>query len=82
MMQITAREANQRFSQILALVEAGEQVVVTKHGRAVMVMTPYRPPALTKERQAAIDHAIAVMDEPVEIEGEFRTFTREEMHER
>jgi hypothetical protein len=46
------------------------------------VMSPYRPPVLAHERQAAIDRAIAVMDEPIEIVGEFRAFSRDEMHER
>jgi prevent-host-death family protein len=82
MMQVTAREANQRFSEVLSAVETGEQVIITKHGRPVAVMSPYRLPALAPDRQAAIDHAIAVMDEPIDIKGEFRAFSRDEMHER
>jgi len=82
MRQITARDANQRFSEILSAVETGEEVTITKHGRPVAVMSPYRPPALTPERQAAIDRAIAIMDEPVVLKGEFRGYSRDEMHER
>jgi prevent-host-death family protein len=81
MKQITAREANQRFSEILSAVETGDEIIVTKHGRPVAVISPYRPTLLTPERRAAIDHAIAVMDEPVVIDAGFRAFTREEMHE-
>jgi len=80
MKQITAREANQRFSEILSAVEAGEEVVITKHGHPVARMFPYRPTLLTPERLAAIDHAIAVMDEPLTTDAEFRAFTRDEMH--
>jgi prevent-host-death family protein len=40
--QITAREANQRFSEVLAKVERGGQgFVVTKHGRPVARILPF-----------------------------------------
>lgn len=81
MKQVTAREANQRFSEVLSAVETGELVIITKHGRPVAVMSPYRLPALTPERQADIDRVIAVMDEEVEIRGKVRRFSRDEMHE-
>ena len=81
MKHITARDANQRFAEMLAAVEAGERVVITKRGRPVAVISPYRT-ELTPERQAAIERMIASMDEPARLKGGFRTFTREEMHER
>lgn len=81
MKRVTAREANQRFAQVLSSVEAGEQVVVTKRGKPVAVISPYRA-ELTEERKAAIDQLMAIMDEPVELGAPFRTFTRDEMHER
>ena len=81
MKQVTAREANQQFAKILSAVAAGEQVVISKHGKPVAVMSPYRP-ALDAERQEAIEHLKAVMDEPVQLGAPFRTFTRDEMHER
>jgi prevent-host-death family protein len=81
MKRVTAREANQRFAQILSNVEAGEQVVVTKRGKPVAVISPYRE-RLTEERRAAIERMIASMDDPVELGAPFRTFTRDEMHER
>ncbi len=80
MRKVTAREANQRFAAILTAVERGENVLITKRGEPVAVMLRYHPTALTSERRALIDRAIAVMDEPVEITGEFRAFTRDEMH--
>ena len=81
MRRVTAREANQRFSEVLSAVETGEQVVITKRGRPVALMSPYPAEALAAERQAAIDRMIAAMNEPVTLRGGFRTFTREEMHE-
>jgi prevent-host-death family protein len=81
MRRVTAREANQRFSKVLSAVETGEQVVITKRGRPVALMSPYPAEALAAERQAAIDRMIAAMNEPVTLRGGFRTFTRDEMHE-
>ena len=80
MRHVTAREANQGFARLLSSVEGGEQVVITKRGRPVAVVSPYRPD-LSEERKAAIERMIASMDEPVELGAPFRTFTRDEMHE-
>jgi hypothetical protein len=55
---------------------------LSRQNRLERVMSPYRPPALARERQAAIDRALTVMDEPIELVGEFRGFSRDEMHER
>lgn len=47
-METTARELNQHTAQVLARVEAGETVTVTKSGRPVAVLRPYGqedPPA-------------------------------------
>jgi hypothetical protein len=41
----------------------------------------YRPPRLTQERQAAIDHAIEVMAQGLSWGAALRGFTRDEMHE-
>ena len=42
-MEATIRELNQRTAQVLARVEAGETVTVTKNGRPVAVLRPYGP---------------------------------------
>jgi hypothetical protein len=55
---------------------------IRRHGGTPPNLSPYHSPLVANERQAAIDHAIAVMDEPVEMVGEFRAFSRDEMHER
>jgi len=81
MRQVTARNANQHFAQVLSSVESGEQVVITKHGRPVAVMSPY-PGESIVDRKAAVARLIAMMNEPVELHGPFQTYTRDEMHER
>jgi prevent-host-death family protein len=79
---VTARQANHEFSELLARVERGEEVLITKRGKPVALLCRYRPPLLTPERQAAIDHAIAVMAQGLPWGAALRAFTRDEMHER
>ena len=81
MRQVSAREANQHFAKVLSAVEAGEQVVISKRGKPVAVMSPYRSRS-DAEHHAAVERLKAVMDEPVKLRAPFRTFTRDEMHER
>ena len=81
MRHVTAREANQHFARILSAVEGGEEVVISKRGKPVAVMSPYKP-ALDAEHRAAVEHLKAVMNEPVKLGAPFRIFTRDEMHER
>jgi prevent-host-death family protein len=40
MREITVREANQNFSQVIAAAERGETIVVTKNGRPVAKISP------------------------------------------
>jgi prevent-host-death family protein len=77
----TAREANHRLSSLLARVEKGEEIVITRHGQPVAVLSPYRAPGTTAERQAAIEHAMAMMAKGLPWGDAFRTFSRDEMHE-
>jgi prevent-host-death family protein len=61
MKTVSARQANRDFSELLSRVERGEEILVTKRSKPVALLSPYHPPRLTPERQAAIDHAIEVM---------------------
>jgi prevent-host-death family protein len=81
MKSVSARQANQGFSELLAAVEGGEEVVITKHGRPVAVLSPFHATVLTAERQAAIDHATSLMAKGLPWRGKLRTFTRDEMHD-
>jgi len=40
MREMTVRETNQNFSQVIAAAERGETMVVTKNGRPVAKITP------------------------------------------
>jgi prevent-host-death family protein len=76
---VTAREANQAFSQILRDAEEGESLVITRRGRPVALLAPYQAPD-SRERELAIEHIVALMREGLPIGG--HRFTRGEMHER
>jgi prevent-host-death family protein len=52
MREITVREANQNFSQVIAAAERGETIVVTKNGRPVAKITPQ-----PQDREPSIDAA-------------------------
>jgi prevent-host-death family protein len=41
--EIGAFEANNNLGQLLDLVEQGEEVVITRHGKAVARLVPVRP---------------------------------------
>jgi prevent-host-death family protein len=38
--RVTATEANRNFSSLLRRVRAGEEVAITSHGKAVVIMKP------------------------------------------
>lgn len=79
MRSITARMANQAFSQILRDVENGDTVVVTHRGKPVAVMAPYQQ-LDAAAREQAIERIVRLMREGLPLGG--RRFTRDEMHER
>ena len=82
MKTVSARQANHEFSELLSRAERGEEVLITKHGKPVAMLSPYRPPAMTAERRQAIQHAIDVMRKGLPWGDALRHFTRDEMHER
>lgn len=46
-------EAKQRFSELIAAVEAGEEVRITRHGREVVRMLPVQRRPMIDEAQIA-----------------------------
>ena len=78
MRSVTAREANRAFSQILKQAEGGDRIVITRRGRPVAVIGPYRA-AIEPARERAIERAVALMRKGLSLGG--RRLTRDEMHE-
>ena len=42
MRSVSAREANQQFARILGEAASGEEIVITRRGKPVAVLAPYR----------------------------------------
>jgi prevent-host-death family protein len=82
MKTVSARQANHEFSDLLSRVERGEEILITKRGKPVAVLGPYRPPLMNAERKRAIQHAINVMSKGLPWGDTLQGFKREEMHER
>ena len=82
MKTVSARQANQEFSTLLARAERGEETIITKRNKPVAVISPYRLPAMTAERKKAIRHAINVMHKGLHWRDALSKFTRDEMHDR
>jgi len=82
MKTVSARQANHEFSDLLSRVERGEEILITKRNKPVGVLSPYRPPLMTPERENAIQRAIDVMGKGLSWGHTPRRFRREEMRER
>ena len=79
MRKVGAREANQRFSELLREAESGKDITITRNGKPVALLSPIRAQKSDKARQKAIDEMVAAMRKGLNFGG--RRFTRDEMHE-
>jgi prevent-host-death family protein len=77
MRSVSARDANRQFARILGEAASGEEIVITRRGRPVAVLAPYRRAPLTPEQEAAIEDAARMMKRGL-VRGA-RRFTRDEM---
>ena len=80
MKTVSAREANQHFSKLLAEVEAGREVIITKYGKPVAKLGRVTPKEDTPERRAAIEKMIARMQQGYDLGGV--KIDREEIYDR
>jgi prevent-host-death family protein len=80
MKHVTAREANQRFSKLLAEVATGGEVVITRHGKPVARLVPVAGATQSRQRAAAIRRMVQAMKRGVDLGG--LRFQRDELYER
>ena len=72
---ISASEANQRFSELLRAVAAGDSFTVTSRGRPVACIAPYK----RIDRRIAVERLLDHVDQmPVRIAGSWR---REDLYD-
>lgn len=76
---VGAREANQKFSKLLAEVEAGRIVTVTRRGKPIVRLVPVSD-RTDPDRARAAARLREAFSGGMRLGG--RRFTRDEMHER
>jgi prevent-host-death family protein len=61
---VGAYEAKTHFSELLAQVEAGQEITITKHGTPVAKLVPAKRKHTQEERRAAIERILNRKDGP------------------
>jgi prevent-host-death family protein len=80
MKQVTARDANQQFSKLLAEVAGGREILITRHGRPVARFVPVSTHQESAERASAIKRLRARMKRGLSLGG--AKFNRGELYDR
>ena len=80
MKSVSAREANQGFSKLLAEAAGGEEIVITRRGKPVAKLVPIGTAKSDEKRERAIERMMERMRRGLDL-GD-RKFTRDEMHQR
>lgn len=79
MKQVSARDANQRFSKLLAEVAGGREIVITRHGKPVARLVPVSAERASAERAAAVKRLRARMKRGLSLGG--AKFNRDELYD-
>ena len=74
---MSARQANQRFSELLGRAERGQTTLITKRGKPVAQLTPVRQ---TQAREATKARLMRLLEEGAALGGE--TFDRDALYDR
>lgn len=81
MRTVSLREANQQFSRLIASVEGGETVVITRRGRPIARLSPHAHDRTSDPRwQAALRRMVARLEEGADLGG--LKVDRDELYER
>lgn len=79
MKAVPVYDAKNRFSELLALVEAGEEVAITRRGVLVARLVSAAPPDATAHKAAVADifEQLGGLRRRVELDGDLKTLARE-----
>lgn len=77
---ISARDANQHFSDILGRAARGEEIVITRRGEPVAQLAPYNPSAMPAKRLPAWDRLLVTLEAGLPLGGE--AFVRDALYDR
>ena len=78
--RVSAREANQAFSRLLAQAAGGEEIIITRRGEPVAKLGPMNADRVRDRRTAAVKRMMARMRRGVHLD--VVRVIRDEMHER
>ena len=77
---VSARDANQQFSDILGRAAQGESVVITRRGQPVAELIKYGAGASAEGNGAAWDRLVSTLEIGLNLGG--GAFDRDDLHER
>ena len=77
---VSAREANQHFSDILGRAARGESVVITRRGEPVAQLVRYGSGAETDGDRAGWDHLMSTLEAGFSLGG--KSFDRDDLYDR
>ncbi|HEY3778555.1 MAG TPA: type II toxin-antitoxin system prevent-host-death family antitoxin [Rhizomicrobium sp.] len=76
---VGAREANQRFAELLRQAEGGNEFTITRHGKPVARLGPARARPSEAARKKAVAEMARLMRKGIDLGG--RHYSRDEMHD-
>lgn len=79
MKQVTVAEAKNHLSELLARVEAGEEISVTRYGKAVARLVAIKTQAAEESKRKRVKqalHRLAELRRGVRLEGDLKAISR------
>lgn len=78
---VSLREVNHHLSQYIDSVEKGNEIIITRRGKPIAIMSPLKKVAqLTRQQQKARKSLFSIMEKGLSLKGE--VFSRDGLHER
>ena len=78
---VSLREFNHNLAQYIHSIEQGNEVIVTRRGKPIVEMTPFKKVLqLTRQQQKARKNLSSIMKKGLSLKG--NVFSRNTLHER
>lgn len=78
---VSLREVNHHLAQYIHSVEQGNEVIITRRGKPIIMMVPLKKGVqLTALQQKSRKNLLSIMEKGLSLKGE--TFSRDSLHER
>ena len=78
---VSLREVNHHLSQYILSVEKGNEVIITRRGKPIAMITPVKNVTqLTRQQQKACKSLFSTMEQGFSLKG--KVFNRDSLHDR